>query len=484
MAKLITPDMALRDQQELNGMAVHEEGGLNDGSELEDEIVFNFPSYPSDVPDVTETMQEVASLESRLNDLLYLASDIEQAQGMNQAFALEAEKLLPGFGGVPIGYYTQEPSATRLKVSLEGLSAGIWALIGAATAAVIALIIKVFKYFTKKDVEADQESAVSAVDAKAEAAEVDADAIEKVDDVVSTANRLLDDAGIILKDEHGKEFPCTSFQSVIDHLFTDDERYGRAKRFLQSTDPLFHDIVNGGEYSKLTTEIGGKLAIANATLLAKMDMIDDTIRSDLNSSSQSAEMRNTRTLDKAEHPLEITVHNRTMTLSEAADHMKSLRTGMPAVHAHAVRFDQVFSAMARAYRTRSIKHLLKQLSASLVAAGTLEKRLQRMQEVSRNLSTDGTPGATTQEVGEHLRHVIFVAARDVAGLAMLSAEISHYAALLEHMAREAVGFAIEVVVKTTAAMRKNQQAIPKQWLEVERDLREQQKAITQAYYER
>ncbi len=140
--------------------------------------------------------------------------------------------------------------------------------------------------------------------------------------------------------------------------------------------------------------------------------------------------------------------------------------------------------MADAYRTQSIGVTLAQLSSSIRSSADVQKRLERMQSISRHLSTDGTPGATTDGVGEHIRQVIFGMAKDVAGLAMLSSEINFYAANLEHLAREALGFATEVVRKTTSEMRKYKQEIPEGWQKVVDDLKLQQKAITDSYYRR
>jgi hypothetical protein len=151
MGILTTPDMAVDDLYELSGMK--KEANLNgeeDGNGPEFYLPFNFGAS---FLDIEENIGNITSLENRITDLFYLADDIQNASGMNQSFAMEAEKLLPGFGGVPIGYYTVDTSATRYKVAVEELSAGIWALIAAAITAVAAMIYKFIKYVFGKDSE-------------------------------------------------------------------------------------------------------------------------------------------------------------------------------------------------------------------------------------------------------------------------------------------------------------------------------------------
>lgn len=102
-------------------------GGLNEGMELEDEI----DSDPTLSFTLVETDPEVANAiatENRITDLKYLIQDIEKSSGINQALALEAQRIAPEFFKSPIGYFTKELSATRYKVSLEELNNGLLVL--------------------------------------------------------------------------------------------------------------------------------------------------------------------------------------------------------------------------------------------------------------------------------------------------------------------------------------------------------------------
>jgi len=147
MSKLINPLMELQDKLGIND----DNDSLNSGSELDDEVIIHLsnPLSVVDSFDIHENIGTITALENRITDLFYLADDIERASGMNQTFAMEAEKLLDGFvTKTPIGYYSRDISATRYKVSLEEISKGIWALIAAAVAAVIVMIVKFVKWIS------------------------------------------------------------------------------------------------------------------------------------------------------------------------------------------------------------------------------------------------------------------------------------------------------------------------------------------------
>jgi uncharacterized protein YicC (UPF0701 family) len=100
--------------------------GLNDGMELdhepqaqeEGEFDFTFD------PDVEASQVEDAR--GAIDNLEYLRRDIVTSQGMNQTFALEAQRIMPGFinDDRPIGFFTKEPTSVLKSVSLESIGDG------------------------------------------------------------------------------------------------------------------------------------------------------------------------------------------------------------------------------------------------------------------------------------------------------------------------------------------------------------------------
>jgi len=463
-----------------------ESASLNEGFELDAEEAIEHYNGILAMPNINFESETLIGIESHYTDLLYLLKDVNQSRGMNQSFALEARKLLPDFDkGIPVGCYTPGMSATRYKVAIEEMSKGIWALISAAIAATLAIIVKIYSYFSKKKTgkEGDGSSAVADVEAQMQAATNDISVLDETASIVQDADQLLSQANIVLKDKKGQEYKCDSFQAIIDRFFHSEERYGRAKRFLQSHDAVLNDIIHNGAYSKLTNLVSDKLSVATAAIGAKMDLLEQIIRGDMGSHSVAEELKSVSMLNKAEQVLEIVVDNRTMTLSQTADYVKGIRAKLPETSTGTpTTFDRLFSSVAHSFKERSIEHTLKQVGDSLSLIVQIQARLKKMQSVSRNLALDGTPGATTEGVGSHLRQVLFATAKDVAGLGMLMSEIVFYTTNLEHLAREVLGFAIEVVRKTTGEMRKGQVEIPQEWIDVLENLIVQQKAITGAYY--
>lgn len=109
-------------------------GGLNEGFELdhelgdgEDKIVeLMFDNTaPGETPKLSEDVDIVAVVKDKVTDLNYLRQDIRRAGGMNKTFALEAERLIPGFLNEdrPIGYFTLEPTQTQYRDTMLALEA-------------------------------------------------------------------------------------------------------------------------------------------------------------------------------------------------------------------------------------------------------------------------------------------------------------------------------------------------------------------------
>ncbi len=108
---------------------------LNEGFELDDEG----PS-PTQVEEQTAVsdsddsmpfefsgaMTDMAAAQSNAQDLTYLRNDIAGAGGMSKTFALEADRLIPGFlAERPLGFFTELPTKTQYAVSLESVKEAI-----------------------------------------------------------------------------------------------------------------------------------------------------------------------------------------------------------------------------------------------------------------------------------------------------------------------------------------------------------------------
>lgn len=107
------------------------------------------PGEPAEtlLKEVTEEEKKVIAIDNQLTDLHNLLCVMDDTGGMCQEFAMECEKLTPGFlEKTPLGFFTLEPSATRYKASLEEMSHGMMAAIAAGIAAISAVLWKLLKW--------------------------------------------------------------------------------------------------------------------------------------------------------------------------------------------------------------------------------------------------------------------------------------------------------------------------------------------------
>jgi len=493
MSEIITPIMALHDQKALSGMDRDEDStdfsfSLNVGNELDeekDEGIFIEPFEILSVLDITDEGDLVASLEARIDDLFYLADDIQKAIGMNQSFALEAEKLLPGFGGVPIGYYTKDTTATRYKVSLEEITKGIWALIAGVIVAIIGVIIKIFSFFSGKKEGGTSKDAQDNIDNAIKDVDETTSSINSANELMHEADSLLSNAKLTLLDGDGNAFQCTSLQLAVDKLLTNEERYRRAKEFLDFKNPIHYDLITFGTYTKDAILLGERLRSINDIFKIKVDAINDAIRSNIGSSLVAEDFQNLRKLNKVNTPIEFSIYGRTMSLREATVHLRDVRNAlMDKEVSKDVNFDTLFSSILHVYSGSKIKHILTEVKNSLSTLADIQKHLDNMEGILRNLSTDGTPGAVTVDIGRLIQDTVKTLSSDLISFKELYAEISRFADDLKDLSNRAIGISIEVISKITSEMHKNDQTVPEGWQKVADDLKEYRKIIKFSFLKR
>jgi hypothetical protein len=277
MGTSMTPEMAVDDLYKLSGIQ-RDDNNLNDEFPIEGVTHlhdFYLPfDYGTDFADISANIGTITALENRIADLLYLADDIQNASGMNQSFAMEAEKLLPGFGKVPLGYYTLDTSATRYKVSLEEISKGIWALIAAAAAALAAVVYKFIKWlFGDKDDKGKLPTADAINALRAEVKEC-SEKISELNNLLRNSPELKEaifeakrplDANATAEDKKAAEDTKKCLNAM--HVGLDDfiaayiEKEGKGCNLAKAMvieDGLVSDILNKGTYFKVMLEAKGK----------------------------------------------------------------------------------------------------------------------------------------------------------------------------------------------------------------------------------
>lgn len=509
MAKLIGRLIAAREEldaqlnQEQEVVEYPVGTSLNAGAELDDEFppsgIVEEPLEAGILPDLQNSGSELVALECRIKDLLYLAEDIEKTHGMTRDFALEAEKLLPGFGnGTPTGYYTLAPSATRYKVSLEEITKGVWALIAATAAAVIAMIVKAFRWFSGKGGKDDAgsassgggevkvEEAVKAVEQTAEAVKETVTQLEETQTVVDNANDILNNAELKIKNEVGHEKVCRSFQELMDHLFVSDG-HRNLQKYIQYTEPVLNDIIKNGSYSKMITNVGDNLKTINRALGAKVAVIDKAVRESMNARGEvKSDMEVSRQLGITKNKIEIHLNGKTMSLKEAVHAIRD-EESMIKEEGNAsdpVRFDQVFTTMANAYRHRSVDRLLMELSDTLKEIDRIRAALAKVEDAKGDYRTAGSPGSVSQEHHLSISSAITATGVEIQSAIELGVEIRKYAEQLKRIAESTTDVAVMIVKKTSDALRSEKKEIPPGWTTVLSDLSKRKQLIQRAFYGR
>lgn len=483
--RLMDSFFALEAEQvtEIQAAAIDIQGeSLNAGFELDNELALAEVPLGDELPDLSVEFSEMTALEHRIQDIAYLQTDIARAQGMMQSFALEAEKLLPGFQRVPLGYYTELPTATRLKVSLEELSRGAWGLIAAGVAALLVMLGKIFSWFSGSKGEGGKggaKEAQAAADKAGKVAEAIPTVLEDTSKIVQHAEGLLQKAQIKLRDAHGNEVACDSFQVVIDRFLTDDERYARAKKILETTDPLFYDMLHHGALSKLMHNVANRLPAINHVLHDRINVLDEVAKLDLNQPDDpDAKATNSLRLKQQESGVNIQIDGKSLDLDGIVKLLHDTKQETLAKKVEGkLYFDSVFTAISKAYRSEDIQGMMRYLGESMRILAELEERLNKLQALTRDLSTDGINGASSQDIARHISAVVFSVRKDVHALGMLVHHLRSYAAAMEYLVREALGIAKEVVRKLTDEMRKNKQDAGPEWTKVTKDIADQIHAI-------
>jgi hypothetical protein len=438
-----------------------------DLEELREELSGRF-----DPPATTrhEDEKELLGLEARIEDLYYLASDLRQAGGMCQNFALEAERIIPGFSDVPIGYYTASPTATRFKVSMEKLSTGAWALIAAACAAIVAAIVRAIMWLSGKSSSSSsssapsyssssapakaQEQAVRKVQSQQQHAKVQLQSLETTQDVVRNIP-VREIAKVMEKVEQENPAPTpaprvSTINDLIYSLFTskgtNQDRYRASLDFLEMKDPVFRDIATQGDYSRTMMVALARIDQINALLKDKVSAVKQIVHSDATKRSSQALVENQSMLDTVNRPMEITLTHGKVTLTEAVKQIGLLReTGGHDNGGDTIPFDLLCQAVTKAYKESKVQHAYQAMEASIRYMGELKDQLALLEKQLSNVTLDGLPGQNTEALAGTLRQVVFEIGKEVNAFTRFIYEVEHYIHYLNRASSEVMGIGSEVL---------------------------------------
>lgn len=407
---------------------------LNAGNELDDELpIPELDAIEADYDKAEAALsmdEDVAALESianRASDLEYLMEDIQKAHGMSQSFAMEAERILPGFSDLaPIGYYTRTISATRLKVSMEELSKGMWALIAAAAAAVIGLIVKIVSWLSGKK---KSDGGGSSSDAKEVAKERVAE-MERVSGVAERVGDALKDVNpreVEIVDEKGKSDRPHTLTDLFEMLNENYDHTGEHLEFFSKPNPLYYDLVNGGEYSKAIDKMNNVVEMILAKTGARLDLAANIYADErANFGDANARLRIVQKLQSLTVPQPFNFQGIT-SLSDYNHHISGLRKN--AESASTGRGFTVEKVMETLERVTGDVRIHNSITASARATATLLEAkafLADMENDLKKVQNDNMSGEASADVAKSLRAVVYQLGHDISNLGMLLAHVDAY----------------------------------------------------------
>ncbi|MNU19704.1 hypothetical protein D3C71_79370 [compost metagenome] len=455
--------------------------GLANEPELTHEQLFTDPQ-PGEVPELAADIELLVTLEGHFQDLAYLQEDIARTHGMSQSFALEAERILPGSMGVPVGYFTKDPSATRLKVSMESLSKGIWALIGAAIAAVLAAIVKFYFWFTgdpnskeakeaAKDPEAASDKAAEKAAEKADENAVKAEANQEVmEESVERAGKVRQTFQAGEMYPKGKPVDISkpleaTVDDLVNSLLVESDRFERTKRFLALDNAVFRDILTDGPYSRIFREVSGRLREIAHSLRQREAILGKAIVADLSPHGMIERGKNLRDLVVSQQSFKIMVSGQAMPCGKVADVLGGVR--VQAEHHHGQRkpmnLDQVLDATKRAYENAGIVEYFRSQREVIEACHLMEKRLQLLRDALTNVADDGLPGKNTEGVGAAVRGAVFHFGNEFNGVQRLLYEMNMYGMHLERLAMESLGLVASLEARLFSLAKTGKFNMPEDW---------------------
>lgn len=240
--------------------------GLNAGYELdhelgdgEDDIVQLMfgDTTPGDVPELQEGIEIVTTVRDKIADLNYLKSDIQRAGGMSKTFALEAERLIPGFlnDDRPVGYFSMEPTRTQLSETFlaieeeeKSLISRIWEAIKAFVQKVVDWLKKLVERFLgEKEVEQAEETY------KEKPAEF-SKGLDQMTQGYAEPKNILDRVTRLAKDPNSDEFR-EYIRALEERLTKGDEKLNRLYQQINQ-DNFLYAIATGSDVVDQLVKIG------------------------------------------------------------------------------------------------------------------------------------------------------------------------------------------------------------------------------------
>lgn len=418
-----------------------------DYSEVEDGINFTVYVDTDIIENYEKELNEVDALSEQVRDLEFLADSIEESSGMTRQYAVEAEKLLPTFPKLHPGYYTERPTLTRLAISLEEIHKGLLALIAAGIAALMAVIYKVVKWITGNK-EDDKESLKKTSEVAKKVIDDKITSKEELTKYISLMETLLETVRPISVQIKENAVVVNTLEQAADLVFSRDGTDDRVWKIVEAQDPIFHDLLVEGPYSKFMvsiSKIGGSLIDA---MMLRERTLRQVLETDLKSiTSVQSMMDNTSLIKLITQPITINVNGKQLTIQEIIAETHKLKSMASESSSNSrLTFDQMYKRISQLdskYNYANVLHNNKKMIDQLI---DLDKTIHTYNSSLSNGWTDGTLNEPSKLMGGIIRHAFMTITKELISVKQLLAEMDQYGVTSVYYLKEISGI-ISVLFK-------------------------------------
>lgn len=408
---------------------------LNAGSELDDEISDNDKKILADLQDqeadptgISEELTEIQSLESHVDDLMYLLGDIRKSHGMTKSFAMEAQRLIPGFdSGTPLGYYTNAPTATRLNVSLEELTNGMMAAIAAIAAAVIAMIWKLYRWLSGTKSDRSSSGAPSSSAAAAALTKTATDIKAVADHSKETLDSLkeLPASDVPIPDGKGGHDTESQWTRLI---LSVGKLHGREKdyeEFFSNPDPFNYDIATNGPFSTLTRKIGKAVPAIVVAMDLRIKLLEKARDIDLSGPfNLNEEMQSKLTLSSVEKSPEIEIDGKKYTLPELAELVTDTRRAAASnTKVKRISFEEYLEGVHKTASDSGYTNFFQVMGHSFAMFDEICKKYEQLNRTLTKPGHSGPDKENSEAIAIGLRKILTLIGKDIAAVTHIVADM-------------------------------------------------------------
>jgi hypothetical protein len=227
----------------------------------------------------------------------------------------------------------------------------------------------------------------------------------------------------------------------VAHYLYDTEATDEIKQFMEGRNPVFHDIIENGPWSKATEALVDTMGQALSVMMQKATALQ-SVMANKGSTSYADQIVSGRTLDVLNQRVMVSFQGRQMSLQDVAsayNHIyEDIQHGTPQKR---LSFEMVFARMSQALSTGPTKKLIETGRDLGIRLLGVEKYLDLLEVDIGNILTDGAEGMPEHSIAHELREALDAVRQDVRDLSMIANRMNAYRSIVETMAARVTGFA-------------------------------------------